>query len=216
MENCSYTCPILEAAWDAETDEFINSQGSLIDSLVITNLSIAGFESSHTLAFNEINESVKTGVERCTPLYPTAFELVRALKREDMLSPCSPLVEASLRSRSSLVSLKSDGHVKVSSRSRCSFKKEKHHSTFCHVCSRSSVKTPAMFCTVKGCSKTVCFPCYDKYQQTFNESTQDSFICSHCSGTCLEKSRCKLYLKSNADRKRKRLSREFSSVPKSC
>jgi len=175
-------------------DEMIRTDASVLDSLMNNE---SNFTQSVTESPRFVVSEKKSNFRKCTPL--------DELHSDDFSSPVSSRSGVSPSPRSNSVPLTPIGIVKASPRARSMNKKVKQHSTFCHLCSRPSVKAPAKLCTRTGCYKVVCLPCFNKFQNTFVDATENAFVCSHCSGTCLDSSRCQLYLKSNADRKQKRI-----------
>jgi hypothetical protein len=71
-------------------------------------------------------------------------------------------------------------------------------SRFCHVCARTKdLQTCANL--PSGCRKVTCAKCFEDHGWTRSEA----WVCTHCRGTCPERSQCQIYRLSNRNRNAK-------------
>mmetsp|Transcript_14424 Transcript_14424/g.31045 ORF Transcript_14424/g.31045 Transcript_14424/m.31045 type:complete len:258 (-) Transcript_14424:102-875(-) len=102
---------------------------------------------------------------------------------------------------STAASMPVSGGVSKGSRSRGS---RSGPSKFCHVCWNDSVTRRKLICTNYGkskgsCRKVICEVCVQKHLPSSEWPGPDdcTITCTHCRGSCPEKSQCSIYNKTN-------------------
>uniref|UniRef100_A0A7S0ZBP8 Uncharacterized protein n=1 Tax=Timspurckia oligopyrenoides TaxID=708627 RepID=A0A7S0ZBP8_9RHOD len=80
-------------------------------------------------------------------------------------------------------------------------KRKKNPSCYCHLCSRPAWRLPTVRCSNTSCSKAICEKCFEKYHWDFKHAVlNDEYRCHHCTDSCPNDSRCRVYQLKNAKR----------------